>query len=156
MREHLHRASIQYKLFKGKRIPAMNTENVVTIQIDWSENSNVRQAQEEKSSYYSQDQYSIHAMRVWTYHGSYSYAALAEATDCRALAAVFATINFVLLEYINKGAREINIVSDSHSSQYRNKTAFWLISEFCRKSRVDIRWIYLEAGHGKCTPVKEP
>ena len=63
LKEHLHCAHMQYKAFKDKRIRAQTTENVLTIQMDWSENPKVRQSKEEKSAYYFQDQYSIHAMQ---------------------------------------------------------------------------------------------
>ena len=151
LREHLHRAHIQYKAFKEKRIRAQTTENVLTIQIDWSENPKVRQASEEKSAYYFQDQYSIHAMRAWTNKGAFSHVAMSEATNHEA-PAVFASIEPVLLKYINNGATEVNIVSDSPSSQYRNRRAFWLMAELCKKSSIESNWIFLEAGHGKGTP----
>jgi hypothetical protein len=43
----------------------------------------------------------------------------------------------------------INIISDSPISQYRNKTMFYLIKKFAAEQKIKIKWIYLEAGHGK-------
>ena len=65
LKSHLHRAHMQFREFKQKRLEAAKS-NVVTIHIDWSENSKIRQAQEEKSAYYRQDKISIHPMHIWT------------------------------------------------------------------------------------------
>ena len=119
LRDHLHRTHMQYKAFKEKRIRTQTTDHVLTVQMDWSENPKVRQSREEKSAYYLPDQYSIHAMRIWTSNGAYSHIAMSDVTTHKA-PAIFASIKEILLGYINDGVREINAVSDSPSSQYRN------------------------------------
>ena len=151
LKSHLYRAHMQYRAFKEKRARAENTDHVLTIQMDWSENQKVRQAKEEKGAYYHQDQYSIHAMRAWTKNGAFSHAAMSEETSHKA-PAVFASIEDVLKKYISEGITEINAVTDSPSSQYRNKNAFWLMKELCVRCRVKLNWIFLEAGHGKGIP----
>lgn len=46
-----------------------------------------------------------------------------------------------------------NIVSDSPTSQYRNKHMFWLPWNFCvERKKVEFKWIYLKSGHGKGVP----
>ena len=54
--------------------------------------------------------------------------------------------------YIEEGITEINTITDSPSSQYRNVNAFWLMAQLCKKYGVVLNWIYLEAGHGKGLP----
>ena len=90
LKEHLHRACMQYKAFKQKQIEAQSQEENMTIQIYWLENAKVRQAQEEKSAYYQQDQFSIHTMRVWINHGEFFHFAMSDVFDNRA-PAVFAS-----------------------------------------------------------------
>ena len=65
MKEHLHRAHMQYRAFKEARVEAQNDPAVITVQIDWSENAKLCQAREEKSAYYFSTQLSIHAMYAW-------------------------------------------------------------------------------------------
>ena len=151
LKEHLHRAHMQFREFKQKRTDAINNENVATFQVDWSENPKVRQAIEEKSAYYHQDQYSVHPVRVWTKNGEFSHAALSDVTDHKA-GAVFASLKPIFQCYINVGVNHLNIISDSPTSQYRNKKIFWLMQQFCNDNQVTMEWIYLESGKGKGVP----
>ena len=54
-----------------------------------------------------------------------------------------------LIEESNDKINMINIVSDSSSSQYRNKSIFWFGSKFVEKYNVRLKWIYLELNKGK-------
>ena len=47
------------------------------------------------------------------------------------------------------GKSNIVIVSDSPTSQYRNKDIFYLNNAFATEHDLSLRWIYLESGHGK-------
>jgi len=51
--------------------------------------------------------------------------------------------------FSNIGVSHLNIISDSPSNQYRNKSIFWFIKEYAEKKELSIKWIFLEAGHGK-------
>ena len=42
-----------------------------------------------------------------------------------------------------------NIISDSPVTQFRNKSIFWLMKSFAQDNNVELKWIYLEVGHGK-------
>ena len=53
-----------------------------------------------------------------------------------------------LTDLIKKGKKLIYIVSDLPSSQCRNKK-FWLALHFALEHEIELRWIYLESGHGK-------
>jgi hypothetical protein len=45
---------------------------------------------------------------------------------------------------------QLLIVSDSPSSQYRNKNVIYLLKETCREVGIQpFDWIYTEVGHGK-------
>jgi hypothetical protein len=48
-----------------------------------------------------------------------------------------------------KEVSTMNIISDSPISQYRNKTMFYLMKRFAIQQKIKLKWIYLEAGHGK-------
>ena len=148
MKDHLKRAHVQYSAFKKERLNAQEDENKLVVQIDWSENLKLRQAQEEKSAYYHEQQISIHAMYCWTYEGNESVAVLSDCTDHRA-AAVWASLKPILQRGIANGQSNIVIVSDSPTSQYRNKDIFYLNNAFATEHDLSLRWIYLESGHGK-------
>ena len=44
LKQHLKRVHTQYKAFKVAREEAVSEEDIVTVQIDWSENVKMRQA----------------------------------------------------------------------------------------------------------------
>ena len=48
-----------------------------------------------------------------------------------------------------KGIKEITIVSDSPTSQYRNGKNAYLTSRLAEENKIKIFWIFTEAGHGK-------
>ena len=152
LQSHLYRAHMQYKAFKRARIEACSiNESNATVHIDWSENSRIRQAGEEKSGYYYEDQVSIHAMRLWEANGETSVVSISDDTRHGA-EAVIASITPILNKIVAKNTKFINIISDSPLSQYRNKKVFWFMQTFSVEHEVMIRWIYLESGHGKGVP----
>ena len=46
----------------------------------------------------------------------------------------------------------IILISDSPLPQYRNQSIFWMAKKLALKWKVTLKWIYLEAGHGKGIP----
>ena len=148
--EHLHCCHKQYSAFKKAREEAMTNPDIVTMQIDWSVNPKMRQTREEKSAYYDENQISLHTILVWSADGNNSISAMSDYTDHKA-PAVFATINPVK-EMVESGKKKINIVSDSPTSQCRNRKLFYLLQQFSLKYQITLHWIYLEAGHGKGIP----
>ena len=151
MKDHLHRAHMQYRAFKACE-DAMQNEGVLTIQIDWSENAKLTQAREEKSAYYNDTQMSLHAMYSWCLAGNQSSLSLSECTVHKANG-VYASLEPVLEKLLTENKiHNINIVSDSPTSQYRNKSSFWYMLQFAMKHDITIKWIYLEANHGKGVP----
>ena len=76
---------------------------------------------------------------------------MSDHTDHKA-PAVMISIKSILEKLIKQEKKLINIISDSPTSQYRNHKMFYLVQQFAKEYRVTIRWIYLEAGHGKGIP----
>ena len=73
---------------------------------------------------------------------------MSDHTDHKA-PAVMISIKSILEKLIKQEKKLINIISNSPNSQYRNRKMFYLVQQFAKEYRVTIRWIYLEAGHGK-------
>ncbi|CAF4629791.1 unnamed protein product [Didymodactylos carnosus] len=64
--------------------------------------------------------------------------------------AAWAGIRCVLNELLDKKVIfTINLISDSPISQYRNKTMFFLMKKFAVEHKIEMKWIFLESGHGK-------
>ena len=108
------------------REEAVSKPNVVTMQRDWSENARIRQSREEKPACYHEDQISIHPMYIWSHERKYSRAALSDCTDHKA-GTVFTSMEPALNDFVKEGKNMVNIISDSPTSQYRNKKIFWMI-----------------------------
>ena len=87
----------------------------------------------------------------WSQEKMQSFVCMSDDTDHKA-PAVFASIQPILKQFVQDGTHKINIVSDSPTSQYRNKHIFYLMKEFTMEFQVPIEWIYLEANHGKGIP----
>ena len=64
MKGHLVRVHSQYKAFKAQGEEAKQSQNVVTIQVDWSENRKLTQCGEEKGVYYYEDHLNLHLIYV--------------------------------------------------------------------------------------------
>ena len=129
--------------------PPTTDVTIATIQVDWSENGVLRQAKEEKSAYYGEDQISLHTMQ--TTEGNKSVVAASDCTDHSA-PAVFASIESVMQDLVANDKNTINVVSDSPLSQYRNKKVFWMTEQFSKNNQAVLKRIYLETGHGKGIP----
>ncbi|CAF3385828.1 unnamed protein product [Rotaria sp. Silwood2] len=114
-------------------------------------NYTIRQAGEEKSSYYFERHVSIHSGYLWSKLEQYGFVALSDDTSHMG-ESCWASIQQLLNSLIEKNIKHLTFISDSPISQYRNKTIFYLINDFALKHEVIVRWLYLEAGHGKSIP----
>lgn len=50
---------------------------------------------------------------------------------------------------MSKSVKTVHYLTDSPTSQYRNKTIFQFVSQHFNEFGVNARWNYLESGHGK-------
>ena len=65
---------------------------------------------------------------------------------------VFSSINPILEDVINDCVEKVSVVSDSPTSQYRNKNMFWLMENFVKEHNIALHWIYLESNKGQGIP----
>ena len=141
----------QFSAFKQAQLETKNNPDVVTNYINWSENAKIRQAREENGAYYHEHQVSIHGIYSWEHYKEQSTVVLSNCTSKNA-PGVFASIEPILIDFVDSGIKRINIVSDSPSSQYGNKSIFWYLKEFSEKHDRSLKWIYLEHDNGKGIP----
>ena len=92
-----------------------------------------------------------HPICVWHEKDWFSKVAMGNSTNHTA-PAVMASLLPLLKELEMSGIKHINVISDSPTSQYRNKGMFWLVKNFCKEFNITVKWIYLESGHGKGIP----
>ncbi|CAM4988858.1 unnamed protein product, partial [Rotaria socialis] len=147
--QHIRRMPEQFRAAKAAKEQAKENTQVATIQIDWSENYNLKQAREEKGAYYYEQHISIQSGFVWLNKNAFSFASISDDT-CHMAEAAWAAIQDLLKDLIDKNnINIINFISDSPVSQYRNKTMIFLMEKLAIDRHIDIKWIFLESGHGK-------
>ncbi|CAF3451066.1 unnamed protein product [Rotaria socialis] len=146
--QHIRRMPEQFRAAKAAKEQAKENTQVAKIQLDWSENYNLKQAREEKGAYYYEQHIFIQSGFVWSKNNSFSFGSISD-DICRMAEVAWAAIEDLLNELIEKNNININFISDSPVSQYRNKTMIFLMEKLAIDRHIDIKWIFLESGHGK-------
>ena len=80
LKDHFHCAHMQFRAFKHAREEAVTSSSSITMHNDWSENAKLRQAREEKSTYYNETQVSIHCVHIWYGEDGYSIVSMSDYT----------------------------------------------------------------------------
>ena len=153
-KEHAIRARTQYAEVRRLKENLYPGHSVVIM--DFSENFVCDYLEEVQSSYYNKPSVSLHPVVIYfkdetdgsLKHKSYIYCS--DDTDHKA-AAIF-TIMRKLNEDLNVDLPLIDTlhyVSDSPTSQYRNKTLFQVVAHHQTLFGKKATWTYMEAGHGK-------
>ena len=89
VKEHSERTESQYSCFKKANIEATSSDGeTVTIHIGWSEKVCIRQAPEEESAYYFEDQIWLHAMWLYEHDGKISLVLMSDDTSHGAVAVI--------------------------------------------------------------------
>lgn len=119
------------------------------IRLDWSENCKVFQTRQEKSDYYHDLNVALHPMVLYHAGEVTSSTTISDCLNHKA-PAVFVSL-LPLLDNLPSSVVELCLVSDSPTSQYRNKYIAWLLQDwFTKQERImKIIWVYTESGHGK-------
>ncbi len=100
-------------------------------------------------AYYFEHHISLHSGYVWSQCGSFSFCSMSDYTNHMAEAAWCSIEDLLAYMIEHKKIKRINIISDSPSSQYRNKTTIYFLNQYATQLAITIRWIFLESGHGK-------
>ncbi|VDH94171.1 Hypothetical predicted protein [Mytilus galloprovincialis] len=151
-RDHVDRVHTQYS--ELKRLRENLPENEVLIWMDFAENFGCVSVEEVQSAYWNAAMVSLHTMVVY-YPASkdnriQSYVAASDVLSHNAVA-VYTILNQMIgiLVEENPNLKRIHYLSDSPTSQYRNKTIFQFIAMHEEEFGMPARWNYLESGHGK-------
>ena len=88
--------------------------------IDWSKNATILQTRQENGAYYYNIHVSIHPMVIYTANTTHSVGTISDCTDHKA-STLWAGLHKILPMISSETTRKIIIISDSPTSQYRNK-----------------------------------
>ena len=151
-RQHAHRVAQQYgavKKLKEKLPP-----NHITCQVDFAENYTCSWKEEIQSAYYCKDSLTVHpAVFHWREDGELktkSTVFTSDVTDHDA-SMVFAMMKRIVTaaKVLLPNLQFVHYLSDSPSSQYRNRHIIRVISAHKSIFGVDCTWTWFESGHGK-------
>lgn len=134
-------------------------ENELLLHIDFSENFSCKYASEAQAVHFgaSRDQITLHTGMMYyrsEKQGFCSISASLRHDPC----AVAAHLKPILTHYLNKFGSKIttlHVLSDSPSTQYRNRKIFYLLAKYIPEhfpTISKISWNYSESGHGKGAP----
>lgn len=150
----------QYEAIKKLKENLNLTEALVHV--DFSENYSLKFSEEVQSMHFvaSRQQVSIHTAVIYTRHfstGSVSPTSFCTVSKClrHDVPGIWAHLDPLIEEVkkLNPFIDTIHFLSDSPSSQYRNKSMFFVMSQLGSTHELTrITWNYSEAGHGKGAP----
>ena len=152
-RGHARRVKIQYEQLKllKENLP----EDQAIVQMDFAENYTCQSLEEVQSAYWNASMVTLHPAVAYyrSEDGPLSHKSRVFVSD--ELGHNSATVYAFLKELISNlktmlpNLKHIHYYTDSPTSQYRNKTIFYLLSRHKELFDVTASWNYFEAGHGK-------
>lgn len=152
-REHARRVKIQYEQLKllKENLP----EDHAIVQMDFAENYTCQSLEEIQSAYWNASMVTLHPAVAY-YHSEdspLSHKSRVFVSDelGHNSATVYAFLKELIpnLKAMLPNLKHVHYYTDSPTSQYRNKTIFYLISRHKELFDVTASWNYFEAGHGK-------
>lgn len=152
----IHVYNIQHQFQRLKSLRESLTEKDVVIHIDYSENYSCKYSREVKDTHFGggNEQVTIHTGVKYLSGGRKSFASLSACLKHHAIA-TWAHLDPVLksIQEEHPAVRHVHFISDGPTSQYRNKTAFYLASTvpFMRGFEY-VTWNFTESSHGKGVP----
>lgn len=152
-----HIYNIKHQSERLRKLRESLTENEVVVHVDYSENYACKYSREIKETHFGggNQQVTLHTGVIYLSGGKVkSFASLSDCLQHNAIA-TWAHLDPVLRSIRDEhpNARNIHLISDGPTSQYRNKTNFYLASTvpFMRGFNC-VTWNFTEASHGKGAP----
>ncbi|KAL1250664.1 hypothetical protein QQF64_018460 [Cirrhinus molitorella] len=160
--EHLpgfavHMFNVKHQYLTLKAMKDTLTDDAVAVHVDYSENYSCKYAKEIKDTHFGtgNDQVTLHTGVLYLSRGRVE--AFASLSDCLQHDAVATWAHLdPVLRYIRgkyPEAHNLHFISDGPTSQYRNKTSFYLASTVPFMHGFQwVTWNFTEASHGKGAP----
>lgn len=152
-REHVQLVRNQYT--EIRRLKENLPDGHVVLQVDFSENYTCTSYEEVQSAFWNKSMVTIHPMVAYYRNTANqllhkSFAIISDELSHNA-SAVLAFIQHIIpiLKELIPDMIFIHYISDSPTSQYRNKYMFNVIADHQSRFQIGASWQYFEAGHGK-------
>lgn len=157
-RSHCRRVHVQYEQTKAL-MHRLAPETEATIQIDYAENWAVKYQNEITAVYFDKNQITVHPMVVnYKKAGTEcdkilhrSFVGVSSVT-AHSVPTTFAFIKALMVQLVEMLPQlsTVHFISDSPSSQYRNRSMCMMVSMFPSLfNGIMASWSWLESGHGK-------
>ncbi|KAI4829768.1 hypothetical protein KUCAC02_001438 [Chaenocephalus aceratus] len=153
----LHIYNIKHQFERLRKLRETLTQNDVVVHIDYSENYACKYTREIKETHFGggNEQVTLHTGVI--YLGSGRVESFASLSACLQHDAIATWAHLIpVLQSIRKehpNARNIHFISDGPTSQYRNRTNFYLASTVPFMQGFEkVTWNFTEASHGKGAP----
>ena len=99
------------------------------LHLDWLTNFQVKQSMQTQSSWFFDKNIALHSMVIWKPHETSSICTISNEITHKA-AGTWASLRLCHESLVAQGINKIVIVSDSSTSQYRNRYILALIENF--------------------------
>ena len=152
-RRHAKRVQIQYG--QMKMLKENLTDDEAIVQMDFAENYTCQSLEEVQSTYWNASMVTLHPAVAYyrSEDRQVSHKSRVFISDelGHNAATVFAFIKDLIphLKVMLPQIKHIHYYTDSPTSQYQNKTIFYLLSHHKELFGVSTSWNFLEVGHGK-------
>ena len=151
-KQHVERVKIHYDQLKAlkDRLP----QNHAIVQMDFAENYTCQASEEVQSAYWNASMVTLHPVVSYMFHEDImehtSRVFLSDELGHNS-ATVFAIMKKLVSEIktVTPNLKHIHYYTDGPTSQYRNKSIFYIVSRHKSLFGVSASWNYFEAGHGK-------
>lgn len=154
IRYHISLVQNQYR--EVKRLKENLDINEMIVQMDFAENYTCSNQSEIQSAYWNPTMVTLHPTVAYyrkegereLNHKSFVYVSDELGHTCSTVTTFLKDLVPKLIE-LNPDLKCIHYLSDSPTSQYRNKNMFYIVANHLDLFGVNSTWQYFEAGHGK-------
>lgn len=146
LKSHIQRSFYQYHAAKLARDRGLHCADEVTLHIECSPLSLYRSPGTDSGPSEPAAVFTFLTGYLWSQNCEQALAAVSENKDY-STSGIWAGLEKILLSIVKAGKKKINIISDSPTNKYRNKSNFYYMSDFARMYGVCFRWIFLELSH---------
>lgn len=152
-----HQARIIHQHYIHSKLKQELKPSEIIIHCDFSENYGLKYAEETQSFHFggARQQITLHTVVVYSSKTKpKSFCTLSESLN-HGPPAIWAHLKPIIEEYCDEGIDTVHFLSDSPTTQYRNKQMFAFLAKQLTKCFPKIKratWNYQEAGHGKGAP----
>ena len=133
-----------------EKLKAEVTDTKIVMQIDFAENSNMREQDEIQKAHRNTKSLSIFSAFVWSRSKTFSYG-LPSLDVTHDKFVVSSALEIILnhLESVIPNVKEINRFSDGAASQFKQRFHFRNLVRITNERRIDLSWHFFAISHGK-------